>query len=206
MLPYDISPVPGLEPAVSQECLRELAAWGRQMADEDAMQALPLRVRFGRVCQLFEAGRSCVFPDADKAREMKGTLYEVVHASINALLSGAADYDVPTVVSAWHALRLVNPKAGRPMYQRDYDRFFGFFKTVSDGTPEDSEEERQLFEVRDGYMQLLSDNLGSRSDEEYRSESYYWLTAKAIHGYSPAFLSEALARDAERRVLSLIHI
>jgi len=139
-------------------------------------------------------------PRADTSRETSGVLCQAGHTAVSTLLSGDAVHDVPTVVSAWHALRLVNPKAGRPMYQRDYDRFFDFFKMVSDSTPENTEEERQLSEIRDDYMQLLADNLDSRSDEEYRSESYYWLTVKAARGYSPSFLSEALARDAEKRV------
>ena len=187
-------------PAVSSERLSELAGWGELMAGDDRLQALPLRERFGRIRQILEAGLFRVWPDEAEARRMGGVLYHAAHESIGSLLGSDAPYDVPTVVSAWHALRLTNPKAGRPMYQTGYDRFFRFFRQVLDVTPVDTEEGRLLSEVRDGYMQLLSDSLGSRSDGEYRSESYYWLTVMAGGRCSSVWFLDALALDAERRV------
>ena len=108
--------------------------------------------------------------------------------------------DAPTIVAAYHALVQAFPKVGHPLYQREYDEFFHFFKSIYDATPEESEEHQLLSAVKSDYIKQLTDNLSERDDETFRSESYFWLTVKAGMGHSSPYFTDVLPEDAEKRI------
>ena len=122
--------------------------------------------------------------------------------SLDRLYRNTSHPDVPAIVSAYQALRQLLPEAGHPLCQLEYDRFFRYFKRVYDATPQGTEEWERLSEVKSDYTRLLADHLSRRSDDTFRSDSYFWLSVAGDTDYESPYFPDILAEDAERRLFS----
>ena len=162
------------------------------------LTALPLKERFQRVIQILDSDLSSVELDA---RDMHRILHQHVHTWIDSIQWNPSSVDVPMLVAAYHALRLVNPMAGSPLFQTEFDLFFTQIQQLHATLPKDTEEDRMLSAIEADYVQLLTAKLSERDDETFRRDSYYWLTLLS-DGYTSPYILEVLAKDAEQRLFS----
>ena len=193
---------PLLDPwsSLSPQRIDELKDWCGELNTTQGWNPLPLKEHFDRIRQILEPGLTRLFPEESQVHEVRNQLHDALHSALDALYQ-MSHPDIPTLVSAYHALRQSNPHAGHPLYQYVYDEYFRTFNRVYEATPHDTEEWNLLSDIRSNYIKQLTGNLRSRDDETFRTESYHWLTL--IHdGYTSPYITEAIVDEAETRIFS----
>ena len=124
-----------------------------------------MKERFDHIQQTLESGHIRALSDKDQIREVYKVSRVDLCDALDCLYRDAAHPDISTIVAAYHAMVQAFPKVGSPLYQREYDEFFHFFKSIYDAMPEESEDYQLLSAVKSDYIKQLTDNLSERDDE-----------------------------------------